>query len=177
VQYHRERADAKPSEAGKVVQMEQAGMNIGEVAKDSGVSAKMIRYYESIGLVPAAGRRESGYRQYSDMDVHRLRFVRRARDLGFSIARIKELLALWSDTRRSDARVRVVAQGHVEELEQQARELQEVISVLKHLIRACAKGDRPHCPIIRELGNGSKATKSERMAANSHPPGQPKRPH
>lgn len=156
-----------------MAQTEQAGLNIGEVAKDSGVSAKMIGYYESIGLVPAAGGRESGYRQYSGTDVHRLRFVRQARDLSHSIARIKELLALWSDTRRSDARVRVVAQGHVKELEQQALELQEVISVLKQLIGACAKGDRPQCPIIRELDNGSKATKSRRMAADRGPPKRP----
>jgi MerR family transcriptional regulator, copper efflux regulator len=134
-------------------------MNIGQAAEGSGVTAKMIRYYESIGLLPAAGRRESGYRDYSETDLHRLRFVRRARDLGFSTERIKQLLALWGDNRKSDARVREVAEGHVAELEAQARDLQEMISVLKHLIKACAKGDRPHCPILTDLKTGPKAGK------------------
>lgn len=150
-------------------------MNIGQASEGSGVSAKMIRYYESIGLLPAAGRRESGYRDYSESDIHRLRFVRRARDLGFSTDRIRELLALWSDSRKSDARVRAVAEGHVAELEAQARDLQEMIAVLRHLISACAKGDRPHCPILADLKTGPRtgprSRSSERMTK------RPRKPH
>src|SRR3954470_14574821 len=96
-----------------------ARMNIGQATKASGVSAKMIRYYEATGLLPPADRRASGYRDYSETDVHRLRFLRRARDLGFSIATIRELLSLWSDHRRSNADVRAVALSHVANLEAQ----------------------------------------------------------
>ena len=129
-------------------------MNIGQASKTSGVSAKMIRYYESIGLLPEADRRESGYRDYGTPDIHRLAFVRRARDLGFSMDQIRALLSLWSDSGRSDAEIRAVASAHVEELETQAQRLQEMIGSLNHLIRACKRGDRPHCPIITELGGG-----------------------
>lgn len=129
-------------------------MNIGAAAKTSGVSAKMIRYYESIDLLPAAGRRESGYRDYSQDDVHRLRFVRRARELGFSLERIQALLRLWSDRERSDADVRQVALDHVAELEAKAAELHEMIDTLRDLASACKKGDRPLCPIIGALGGG-----------------------
>lgn len=148
-------------------------MNIGQAAASSGVSAKMIRYYESSGLLPAAGRRESGYRDYSETDIHRLRFVRRARDLGFSTDRIKELLALWSNSRKSEAQVREVARGHVAELEAQARDLQEMIAVLKHLIAACAKGDRPHCPILADLTTGPRSPASGKAST----PRTLKKPH
>jgi MerR family transcriptional regulator, copper efflux regulator len=129
-------------------------MNIGNAAKASGVSAKMIRYYESTGLLPAADRRESGYRDYSPDDVNRLLFVRRARELGFSLERIQALLRLWSDRERSNADVRQVALDHVAELEAKAAELQEMIGTLRHLASACKKGDRPLCPIIGALGGG-----------------------
>ena len=129
-------------------------MNIGQASKASGVSAKMIRYYEQIGLLPEADRRESGYRDYGTPDIHRLTFVRRARDLGFSMDQIRELLGLWSDSGRSDAEIRAVASAHVKELEAQARKLQAMIGSLNHLIGACKRGDRPHCPIIVELGGG-----------------------
>ena len=129
-------------------------MNIGQAAKASGVSAKMIRYYESIGLLPQADRRESGNRDYGEADVHRLKFVRRARDLGFPIEAIRDLLGLWGDQARSDAEVRKVALGHVANLQAQAAKLQEMIATLQHLVQACARGDRPHCPIIEELGGG-----------------------
>jgi Cu(I)-responsive transcriptional regulator len=151
-------------------------MNIGQASESSGVSAKMIRYYESIGLLPAAGRRESGYRDYAESDIHRLRFVRRARDLGFSTDRIKELLALWGDSRKSDARVREVAEGHVAELEEQARDLQEMIAVLRHLISACAKGDRPHCPILADLKTGPKAGPKSRSSEKA-PKRMRRKPH
>jgi MerR family copper efflux transcriptional regulator len=129
-------------------------MNIGEAARASGISAKMIRYYESIGLVPAADRRDSGYRDYGEEDVYRLRFVRRARELGFSMHDIGELLALWSDRDRSTEEVRVVTRRHVAELEAQAVKIQEMVGTLRGLVAQCAKGDRPHCPIIVELGGG-----------------------
>jgi MerR family transcriptional regulator, copper efflux regulator len=129
-------------------------LNIGEAAKAAGVPAKMIRYYESIGLIPPADRRDSGYRDYSPDDVHRLRFVQRGRKLGFSIDDIRELLRLWSDRERSDAAVRKVALDHVMELEAKAAELQEMIQILRHLADACQQGDRPLCPIINALGGG-----------------------
>jgi Cu(I)-responsive transcriptional regulator len=129
-------------------------MNIGQASKVSGVSAKMIRYYESIGLLPEADRRESGYRDYGTPDIHRLTFVRRARDLGFSMEQIRALLSLWSDSHRSTAEIRAVATAHVGELKAQATKLQEMIETLNHLIGACKKGDRPHCPIITTLGGG-----------------------
>ena len=151
-------------------------MNIGEAADGSGVTAKMIRYYESIGLLPKAGRRASGYREYEEEDVHRLRFVKRARELGFSMARIKALLALWGDARRSNADVRRVAAEHVAELQEQAFKLQDMIAVLRHLIEACSKGDRPHCPIILELRRGP-ASRARGRAAQGRPSGRSRKPH
>lgn len=126
-------------------------MNIGMASQRSGVSAKMIRYYESTGLLPAAGRTSSGYREYGDDDVHRLVFVRRARDLGFSLEVIRDLLGLWSDRKRSNAEVRAIARKHVEELEDQAAQLQGMIDTLNGLIGACQKSGRPDCPIIAGL--------------------------
>jgi len=130
-------------------------MNIGAASKASGVSAKMIRYYEQIGLIPLAERRDSGYRDYVTADVHRLRFVRRARDLGFSVEQIRALLELWSDRGRSNADVRAVALRHVAELEAQATRLQAMIATLTDLVRTCEHGERPGCPIIDELGGGT----------------------
>ena len=129
-------------------------MNIGQAAKAAGVSAKMIRHYEAISLIPAAERQISGYRDYSDADIHRLRFVRRGRELGFSIERIRDLLRLWSDHDRSDSDVRAVALEHVSEMEAKAAQLQAMIGTLRALARSCAKGDRAHCPIITDLGGG-----------------------
>jgi MerR family gold-responsive transcriptional activator of gol and ges genes len=128
-------------------------MNIGQAAAASGVSAKMIRYYESIALLPVAGRRDSGYRDYGEEDVHRLSFVRRARDLGFSIEQIRSLLALWTDTGRSNADVRAIARTHLREMEEQARKLEDMIGTLKTLIGSCETGRRSACPIIEELGD------------------------
>jgi Cu(I)-responsive transcriptional regulator len=128
-------------------------MNIGQASAASGVSAKMIRYYESIALLPAAGRRDSGYRDYGEEDVHRLTFVRRARDLGFSIEQIRSLLALWTDTGRSNADVRAIARTHLKEMEDQARKLADMIATLKALVGSCEKGTRNTCPIIEELGD------------------------
>jgi MerR family copper efflux transcriptional regulator len=129
-------------------------MNIGEAAEAAGISAKMIRHYETVGLIPAPDRRESGYRDYSADDVNRLRFVRRSRELGFSIDQIRDLLRLWSDRERSDADVRKLALDHIAELEAKAERLHEMIATLRGLASACQKGDRPLCPIIGALGGG-----------------------
>jgi Cu(I)-responsive transcriptional regulator len=126
-------------------------MNIGEASNEAGVTAKMIRYYESIGLLPKAARQNSGYRSYSGEDVNRLKFLRRARSLGFSVPQIKELMRLWSDRNRSNAKVRELALDHVEELEVKVTQLQEMIETLRRLARACKRGNRPECPIIAEL--------------------------
>jgi MerR family gold-responsive transcriptional activator of gol and ges genes len=126
-------------------------MNIGEASKASGVSAKMIRYYEDIELIPPAARSEAGYRAYARNDVHRLRFIRRARDLGFSVAEIGELLGLWNDRSRQSADVKRLAQAHIVELEDRIRHLREMADTLQELIGCCAGDERPDCPILATL--------------------------
>ena len=128
-------------------------MNIGQTATASGVSAKMIRYYESIGLIPKTVRTEAGYRVYSDHDVHTLRFIRRSRDLGFSVEQIADLVSLWQDRERASKDVKAIALEHVTVLERKIRELQEMASTLKHLATNCHGDTRPHCPILEELAN------------------------
>lgn len=129
-------------------------MNIGEAAKASGVSAKMIRYYESTGLIPAAGRTESGYRVYSNTEVQMLRFIRRSRDLGFPVERIEELLALWRDRSRHSADVKRLALDQIDGLERKISEMQAMMDTLRHLADACCGDHRPECPILNDLGNG-----------------------
>ncbi len=126
-------------------------VNIGDAAKASGVSAKMIRHYESIGLIPSAGRTESGYRTYAESDLHRLRFVKRARTLGFSIKEIEALLALWGDRRRSSAKVKALTQKHIDELEGKIAEMQAMKQALQQLAHQCHGDDRPDCPILDDL--------------------------
>ncbi len=126
-------------------------MQIGEAARLTGVSAKMIRHYESIGLIPSADRRESNYRDYGHHDVHRLGFIRRARDLGFSIDEIRDLLRLWGDQARSSADVKALTLGHVTELDRKIALLTEMRDTLTHLANACDGNHRPHCPIIQSL--------------------------
>lgn len=126
-------------------------MNIGQAASASGVSAKMIRYYESIGLIAAPARTQAGYRVYSGDEVHTLRFVRRTRLLGFSIEEARELLALWRDRSRASADVKRVALQHVRDLETRIAELQAMAGTLKHLARTCHGDDRPDCPILEDL--------------------------
>lgn len=132
-------------------------MNIGQAAAASGISAKMIRYYESIGLIDSATRTDSGYRVYGDKELHTLRFVRRARDLGFSVEQMHELLALWRDRDRASADVKRIALGHVEGLERKAAELQQMADTLRHLAEHCKGNNRPDCPIIEELGGAAVA--------------------
>lgn len=126
-------------------------MNIGEAAAASGVSAKMIRYYESIGLIPAAARTASGYRVYSAQDVHTLAFIRRARDLGFPLARVERLVALWRDKSRASAEVKAIAEAHVAELQAKISALEGMARTLGHLARCCHGDDRPDCPILEDL--------------------------
>ncbi len=126
-------------------------MNIGQASKASGVSAKMIRYYEQTGLIPAADRTASGYRDYSHTDVHMLRFIRRARDLGFSVAEIGNLLGLWRDETRKSAEVKRLAQDHIRELHKKIADLQDMAVTLTTLVNACHGDHRPHCPILQRL--------------------------
>jgi MerR family copper efflux transcriptional regulator len=126
-------------------------MNIGQAAEAAGVKAKMIRYYESIDLISEANRTESGYRQYTEKDVQTLRFIKRSRDLGFSIERIKTLLGLWEDRGRKSADVKKLARLYIEELDQDILKLQSIRDQLKHLSDCCQGNHRPDCPIIDEL--------------------------
>ena len=126
-------------------------MNIGDASAASGVSAKMIRYYESIGLLPAASRSASGYRKYTQTDIHRLRFVRRSREFGFSMEQIEALLALWTDRSRPSKDVKKIALAHVEELDEKIRHLRELRTTLKSLADCCHGDHRPECPILEDL--------------------------
>lgn len=127
-------------------------MKIGEAAERSGVSAKMIRYYESIGLLAPAPRRENSYRDFDDRDVHDLRFIRRARSLGFSVEEITRLLALWRDKSRPSRNVKEIASAHIEALTKRIAELQSMVSTLQHLSHHCHGDHRPDCPILEDLG-------------------------
>jgi len=130
-------------------------MNIGEAAKKSGVSAKMIRYYESIGLIAAADRTEAGYRNYGMKDVHTLRFIRRARDLGFTVEQMSDLLALWKDRSRASAEVKRIALDQVGMLERKVAELQSMAETLRHLATHCHGDERPDCPILEDLAQAN----------------------
>lgn len=126
-------------------------MNIGQAARASGVSSKMIRYYESIGLISPARRTESNYRVYGPNDVHTLRFIKRARNLGFSMEETAALLALWQDKSRASSDVKRIAIDHVRDLEIRIRELREMAGTLRHLIHCCSGDNRPDCPILSSL--------------------------
>ena len=127
-------------------------LNIGQAAEASGVSAKMIRHYEDIGLIPKVARTQAGYRLYREADVHNLRFIRRARDLGFSMKEIKTLLGLWDNRRRASADVKRLAMKHVEELDARIAEMQAVRRTLAQLAHDCHGDNRPECPILDDLG-------------------------
>jgi MerR family gold-responsive transcriptional activator of gol and ges genes len=129
-------------------------MNIGAAATASGVNTKMIRHYESIGLLRPAPRRHNAYRDYDERDIHELGFIRRARRLGFSILEIAALLALWRDRGRPSRDVKRIAQAHVGDLEQRIAEMQGMAKTLRQLVRACHGDDRPDCPILEDLALG-----------------------
>lgn len=129
-------------------------MNIGQAADASGVSAKMIRYYERTGLIEPADRTASGYRVYTERDVHALRFVRRARDLGFSVEQIQKLLALWQDRNRASADVRALALAHMARLREKIAEMQSMVATLDELAASCGGDQRADCPILRDLAEG-----------------------
>ena len=131
--------------------MQQAALTIGEAAKASGVSAKMIRHYETIGLIDAGRRTDSGYRLYSDQDVHVLRFVHRARELGFSLEQIGVLLSLWQDKSRASADVRALARRHITELDRKIAEMQAMRRTLESLAASCHRDARSGCPVLGDL--------------------------
>ena len=127
-------------------------MKIGEASRRSGVSAKMIRYYESIGLLAKAARRDNTYRDFDKRDLHDLRFIKRSRTLGFSIEEIARLLDLWRTADRPSREVKVITGAHIADLEARIAEMQSMVSALKHLAQHCEGDDRPECPILEDLG-------------------------
>jgi MerR family transcriptional regulator, copper efflux regulator len=126
-------------------------VNIGEVAQASGVSQRMIRHYETIGLIPKPARRESGYRDYGERDIHRLRFIANARDLGFPIEDIEALLSLWQDKSRSSAEVKAIALARAAQIGKKAIALKALQNSLLDLAKGCRGDDRPACPILERL--------------------------
>ena len=136
---------------------------IGEAARRAGVSARMVRHYESLGLLPQVGRTDSGYRQYTEADVHALRFIGRARTLGFSMEEIRELLGLWQDKGRASASVKRIAQAHIDDLAERIAAMQAMQRTLQSLVHCCHGDQRPDCPILDDLAaaqdNGTTARK------------------
>lgn len=125
--------------------------NVGEAARLSKVSPKMVRHYEALGLLPAVARTDAGYRQYTDREVHTLRFIRRARDLGFGMAEIAQLLKLWQNRRRPSASVRRIASEHIAALDAKMMEMAAMRTTLQRLVECCSGDERPDCPILDEL--------------------------
>lgn len=130
-------------------------MNIGQAARQSGLTAKMIRYYESIGLLSAAHRSDSGYRLYQTDDLHTLGFIKRARDMGFSLEEVARLLTLWQDRARASADVKALAKAHVDDLDRRIDELTALRDSLQHLVSHCQGDERPDCPILANLASGN----------------------
>jgi MerR family copper efflux transcriptional regulator len=126
-------------------------MNIGEVSKRADISSKMVRRYEEQGIIPKASRSDAGYRQYSENDVHILKFVKRSRELGFSMKDIKQLVGLWRNKGRSSSQVKNIATKHIDELEKKLKETQEMLKTLNHLVKNCQGDNRPDCPILEDL--------------------------
>ncbi len=140
-------------------------MNIGEAASAAGVSAKMVRYYESIGLIRPPARTQAGYRVYAAEDVHTLRFIKRARSLGFSMEETADLIALWRDKDRASAEVKAFALRHVADLERRIAELRGMADTLRHLASHCHGDARPDCPILDDLARNGKDARDGRAAA------------
>ncbi|KPA87344.1 MULTISPECIES: Cu(I)-responsive transcriptional regulator [Pseudomonas] len=135
-------------------------MNIGQAARQSGLSAKMIRYYESIGLLRAASRTDSGYRLYGPDELHTLAFIKRSRDLGFSLEEVGKLLTLWQDRQRASADVKALARQHIDELNRKIDELVGLRDTLQELVEHCHGDHRPDCPILKDLASGSCCAKA-----------------
>ena len=142
-------------------------MNIGRAAEASGVSAKMIRHYESIGLLAGATRTVAGYRVYRDSDVHTLRFIRRARDLGFSMKEIAALLGLWQNRKRASADVKKLAAKHMQALDEKIREMQSMRDSIAHLAGHCHGDGRPECPILEDLASPAAPPKNAARKASA----------
>ena len=152
----------------ELAEARQAGFyNIGEAARASGVSAKMIRHYETMGLLKPARRTLAGYRIYDGADVHTLRFVRRARDLGFSVSDIARLLGLWQNRRRASSDVRRIAQQHIGELDRKIEELQSMRRTLEQLVEHCHGDHRPDCPILDDLSQSEVVSRQSQSAVGS----------
>lgn len=141
-------------------------MNIGTVARRSGLPAKTIRYYESVGLIKPAARSQSGYRQFTEQDLQTLRFIHRARSLGFSVDEVADLLALWHDKARASAQVKALALRHLERIDKKIAELGSMRDTLQHLAECCHGDDRPECPILEDLArdDGDSAPQSPAKA-------------
>ncbi len=127
-------------------------MNIGEVSKQADVNSKMIRRYESLGIIPKATRSEAGYRQYTENDVHVLKFVKHAREMGFSMKDIKQLVSLWKNKNRPSAQVKSIATKHILELEKKRDEIAAMLLTLNQLVKSCKGDNRPECPILDGIG-------------------------
>lgn len=140
---------------GKPHTLASSGLSIGEAATQSGVSAKMIRHYETLGLLSGVARRNNGYRQYGPREIHTLQFIKRARDLGFSMAEIAELVGLWQNRRRTSASVKRIAQAHADDLARRIEAMQAMQQTLLSLIRCCQGDHRPDCPILDDLAGSA----------------------
>ena len=143
-------------------------MNIGQASKATGVSTKMIRYYESVGLIRPADRTDSNYRDFGERDINELRFIRRARNLGFSVEEIGQLLALWRDRDRPSREVKAVAAKHVADLDARIEEMRSMADTLRHLADCCAGDDRPDCPILSDLSGVGKQGPDDARAGLRH---------
>lgn len=161
---------AKPLPRPELADARMQGLhNIGEASALSGISSKMIRHYESIGLTPEPARTFAGYRLYSDADVQRFRFIRRARTLGFSIRQIEALLGLWDNRSRASAEVKALALAHADELAARIREMQAMQRALQDLASRCHGDDRPDCPILDDLAVPPAGTCATRDRARKSP--------
>lgn len=145
-------------------------MNIGQASNASGISTKMIRYYDEIGLVRPASRTDSNYREYDQREINELRFIRRARSLGFSMEEITLLLSLWRDRERPSREVKTIADRHIADLEARILEMQAMAGTLRHLSRCCAGDDRPDCPILADLTGSQEPTQPAKAPARMRAP-------
>ena len=142
-------------------------VSIGMAARRAGVSARMLRHYEALGLLPPVARTDSGYRQYAEADVHALRFIRRARDLGFSMQEITTLLGLWQDKARASSQVKSIAQAHIDDLHTRIAAMQDMQRTLQQLVQCCHGDDRPDCPILDDLAAAAVPQASKGITAKA----------